>query len=76
MTQKELVKRHLEDFGEITTFEAFKEYGITRLSQYIMLLRRDGHIITNKTVSATNRYGSKVHYDRFIYGGKNEQIQK
>lgn len=72
MTQKDMVLRHLEDYGEITTFEAFREYGITRLAQCILLLRREGCHITNKTVHTTNRYGHKCHYDRYIYEGKYE----
>lgn len=76
MTQKEMVLRHLKDFGEITTWLAFKEYGITRLAQPIYLLRKEGYKITNRTIHSVNRYGVKVHYDSYVFGGMNEQIQE
>ena len=40
ITMKERILRHLEDYGSITTWEAIKEYGCTRLGHYIYLLRR------------------------------------
>lgn len=41
-TQLKTIKHHLLKGGLISTYEAFKRYGITRLSEYIRLLRRDG----------------------------------
>lgn len=62
MTQKQMVLQHLKDEGNITTWEAFSEYGITRLSQYIMELRNEGHLIAGTPGHAINRYGKKVHF--------------
>jgi hypothetical protein len=44
-TQKQLVLRHMEQHGYITTFIAFKRYYITRLSERIRELEEDGHDI-------------------------------
>ena len=33
------VLKYMQDFGSITTFEAFTELGCTRLSEYIRQLR-------------------------------------
>ena len=64
MTQCEMIKRHLETFGAITTYEAFQEYGITRLSARIWDLRHsDGLIIANERKTAKNRFGEPTHYD-------------
>ena len=64
MTQCEMIKRHLETFGTITTYEAFQEYGITRLSARIWDLRHtDGLIIDNERKTAKNRFGEPIHYD-------------
>ena len=37
--QKEAIALHLKQFGNITSLEAIKEYGITRLSSIIHTLR-------------------------------------
>ena len=65
MTQNEKILRHLQDFGSITTMEAFPEYGCTRLSARIKDLRNDGHRIRTTFETAQNRYGDKVSYARY-----------
>jgi len=62
MTQQQTVERHLKDFGEITTWLAFTDYGVTRLSQYIMLLRKEGMNIHSEPTTKTNRYGKEVNF--------------
>ena len=65
MTQYELIKRHLEDHGSITTWDSFTEYGITRLSQYIMILRREGLMIESVNTTKKNRYGKDVTFSTY-----------
>ena len=44
MTQKDRILRHLKDYGHITSWESFSEYGITRLSAIIYNLKHiDGY---------------------------------
>ena len=61
-TQKDRVLDHLKEHGTITSWEAIQNYGITRLSEYIRQLRRDGYIITSNWTENINRYGDKVRY--------------
>ncbi|MEW6508397.1 MAG: helix-turn-helix domain-containing protein [Bacteroidota bacterium] len=49
MTQQKLIEKHLLERGTITTFEAFKEYGITCLNKMIQLLRKKYDITSNWT---------------------------
>lgn len=42
MTQKEIVRAHLERYGKISSWEAIQNYHITRLAAVISLLRDDG----------------------------------
>ena len=65
MTQNEMVLKHMQDYGSISSAEAFTEYGITRLSARIYDLRRHGHCIKGQQVEKTNRYGKKVWFDRY-----------
>ena len=60
--QMEAVLRHLKDFEKITTFEAFNEYGVTRLSDKIFRLRKQWHNIDTLPTVTTNRYGDRVNY--------------
>ena len=62
ITQEDRVLRHLQQFGHITSWEAIKEYGITRLSAKIFNLRREGYDITNTMKFVKNRYGEPVHF--------------
>lgn len=66
LSQNERVKRHLETFGKITSIEAFREYGITRLSARIWDLRHKyGLVIESVTKCAKNRFGEPTHYDEY-----------
>jgi len=46
-TQKQQVLNHLKTKGSITSADAIVNYWITRLAEYIRLLRRDGENITS-----------------------------
>lgn len=64
MTQNERIRRHLETYGTITSLEAFKEYGCTRLSARIWDLRHKyGLAITSERKTDKNRFNEPVHYD-------------
>lgn len=65
MTQKELIIKYMEDFGSITTIEAFTDLGITKLTTRISELRKDGYIIASKKIDKKNRYGKPVKFNRY-----------
>lgn len=65
MTQTERILRHLQEYGSITTYESFAEYGITRLASRICDLKKDGYPIRREFVEAKNRYGEPVHFARY-----------
>ncbi len=46
----------------ITSMEAFKHLGITRLSARVKELRQLGYSISTIMVDSTNRYGEPVRY--------------
>ena len=54
-TQKQLILRHLRKYGWITTLVAFKEYQVCRLSQRIIELERDGHLINHASTTRNGR---------------------
>jgi len=70
MTNKDRVLKYIEDFGSISSLEAFNDLGNTRLSASIWLLRHeDGLEIESITETKKNRYGEKTHYSRYYLKG-------
>lgn len=67
MNKTKAILKHLEENGSITSWEAIKEYGATRLSAIIYNLRNvyDLNIIT-ETVSFIDRYGTPSDYAKYI----------
>lgn len=64
-TQKELVLKYMRDFGSISTFQAFADLGITRLSGRIYDLKQIGYSFTKERIYTKNRYGKSVYYDKY-----------
>ena len=62
---REKVLDYINEFGSITTFQAFMDLGCTRLSSRIHDLRRAGYAIDAKTVTGVNRFGEKVSYKSY-----------
>lgn len=70
MTNKDRVLKYIEDFGSISSLEAFTDLGNTRLSASIWLLRHDdGLNIGSITETKLNRYGEKTHFSRYYLKG-------
>lgn len=63
---KEIILEHLQAHGSITSLEAIEKYKCTRLSQYILLLRKDGYNIRNEEIpfihSVTKKKSAYVRY--------------
>mgnify|MGYP003634630838 FL=1 len=60
--QKQEILKHLKEFGKITSLEAIKEYGVTRLADKVYLLRKEGFNIETELKKFTNRYGNISTY--------------
>lgn len=76
MNKTKAIMLHLEEKGNITSWEAIQLYGATRLSAIIYNLRhRYGMEIESEEVAFTDRYGSKASYAKYIYrkGETNER---
>ena len=67
ITLKDRVLQYIQENGSITSWEAIREFGATRLSAIIYDLRyRDGLNIETKTERSKNRYGDPVSYARYF----------
>ena len=65
MTQNDRIIEYIKRFGSISTYEAFTELGITRLSARIYDLQAVGYDFNRETVCAINRLGETVYYTRY-----------
>ena len=59
------VLNYMLDFDGITSWEAIKEFGATRLSAIIFNLRKKGFIIENEWIETKNRYGDNVRFVKY-----------
>ncbi len=67
-SQRIAVLKHLQMYGKITSMEAFRLYGITRLSSIIFKLRtKQGLNIETNNKIAKNRYGNRCAFAEYIY---------
>lgn len=66
ITQRERVLRYLQDNNSITSWEAIKEFGATRLSAIIFDLKRKGYDFNEEWVTSNNRYGEPVTFKKYI----------
>lgn len=64
-TQKQAVLEWLQTGAGITSMEAFRELGVTRLSAIIFNLRKDGHDIEGESIESVSRFGAKVKFTRY-----------
>lgn len=71
VTQTDRVLQYMKVYGSITTWNAFTDLGITRLSAKIFDLKKLGYKIEAVRETGKNRYGDKVNYCR--YSLKEEQ---
>lgn len=67
MNKTKAILMYLEEKGSITSWEAIKEFGATRLSAIIYQLRHKYNLnITDEWVAFKDRYGSSSQFKRYI----------
>ena len=65
ITQKELIIKYLNDFGSISSWEAYAELGITQLGARIFELKEKGYVFKKERVKRLNRYGREIAFDKY-----------
>ncbi|MBQ6631134.1 MAG: hypothetical protein IJH55_03250 [Romboutsia sp.] len=69
-THTDRIEQYFREHGSITSWEAIKEFGITRLSAVIYNLRYERKLdIETRYETMKNRYGDKVTFARYVYKG-------
>jgi len=70
--QREMILKYIEDFGSITSYEAYIDLGITQLATRIKELKEQGYQFEHEWIRKKNRYNKPVRFKRYKLGGLNE----
>ena len=62
VTQCQRILDYMDQFGSISTLEAFKDLGVARLASRIHDLKSMGYHIISETKTDKNRYGELTHF--------------
>ena len=65
--QADAVLWHLKTYGSITSYEAIKEYGATRLSAIIFNHRKEGYNIDSVPLTKKTRFGRNTTIAKYVY---------
>ena len=76
MNQNERIIQYIKKFGSITTLEAFRDLGISRLASRIHDLKNEGIEFDQKMITSKNRYGETVHYMSYSIREQNDGREK
>tara|TARA_R110000824_G_scaffold4177_2_gene19804 strand:- start:729 stop:986 length:258 start_codon:yes stop_codon:yes gene_type:complete len=72
-SQSDAILWHLKTYGNITSYEAIKEYGATRLAAIICNHRKNGYDIGSLPLKKKTRFGKTTTISKYTYSeyGKN-----
>ena len=65
-THKTRTLDYLKQFGSITSLDAFKDLGNTRLSATIFNLREDGYSIKSEDIKVPTRFGVDTTVTKYV----------
>lgn len=65
VTLTQRVLQYMQEEGSITSLDAFRELGVTRLAAIIFNLKEQGVGIKTETVYGTNRWGDEVRFAKY-----------
>ncbi len=65
MNQKQKVLKYINDYGSITSWEAYSDLGIMQLGARIDGLQKDGYSFKKEWEQKLNRYGEPVRFIKY-----------
>ena len=64
-TQREKIINYLYGFGSITSWEAYRDLGITQFAARVKELKEEGYQFNSKWENKKNREGKIVRFKRY-----------
>ena len=74
MNQRQQILQYIEDFGAITSYEAYIDLGITQLASRIKELKEQGYNFKYDWVKKKNRYNKQVRFKRYKLEATNDKF--
>ncbi len=65
VTQRDRVLDYIKSTGCISSWDAYRDLGVTQLSTRISELKDMGYKFRKQRVKTTTRFGVKTHYDNY-----------
>lgn len=65
ITQRDRVINYIREFGSISSWDAYRDLGITQLATRIKELKEQGYEFKTEWESRRNRFGEKTDYKRY-----------
>ena len=65
ITQRDRVINYIREFGSISSWEAYKDLGITQLATRIKELKEQGYEFRTEWESSNNRFVERTDYKRY-----------
>jgi len=75
-TGKDAIKWHLKNYGHITSLEAIREYGVTRLASIIWYLKEEGYTIHRENIKKTTRFNTTTTIAKYLYFKPTPQFEE
>lgn len=66
-TQKDRVLDYINQFGSISSFQAYADLGVTQLGARIFELKEAGYEFAHDWETRTNRFGDEVKFKRYRF---------
>lgn len=66
VNQRQRIIDYINQFGSITSKDAYDDLGITQLATRIKELKEQGYKFETKWESSKNRYGERVDFKRYF----------
>ena len=67
MNQKQKGLKYINDYGSITSWQAYKDLGIMQLGARIDGLQKDGYSFKKEWEQKKNRYGEPVRFIKYSF---------
>lgn len=65
MNQRQQILKYIEDFGSITSYQAYIDLGITQLATRLKELKEQGYQFRYEWIKKKNRYGKPVRFKKY-----------
>jgi len=75
-TQTDAIKWHLKNYGHITSLQAIREYGATRLADIIYKLKKQGYTIHRENIKKTTRFNTTTTIAKYLYFKPTPQFEE